>query len=237
MDAVLHALPEGPREQVLAQVQAMNRIQRFAEGKEVNLYCLRHGRPAFPEHLLFALRDEVELARVTFMSWDGSQERSASVRMVNGRIFSIVFAQLPGRAARSPSDVRVTSVHLGVDPEQLRPAHGQPRRASGDASPALRQSLARGPVDAKFPVDYAEVLGMPPESHGFVIHDPEHLRLVALDSYNCYILAERGDRVGIGIIQGREDRELYLLDFANGSVRPAGHRLIVALRNAGADST
>lgn len=237
VDAVLYALPAGPREQVLAQVQAINRIQRFSQGKEVNLYCLRHGRAAFPDHLLFSLRDELELARVTFTAGDGSEERSASVRMVNGRLFSIVFAHPPERAARDPSSVRITGVRLGVNPEHLRLGYDQPEPAVGDAPRELRQPLARGPIDARLPADYLEVMGMPTEAHGFVIHDPEHLRLVALDSFNCYIVAEQQDRVGIGVIQGREDGELYILDFANGSVHPAGHSLAVALRNGRADST
>lgn len=236
MDAGLCALPAGPREQVLAQVQAMNRIQRFSQGKEVNLYCLRHGRPAFPEHLLFPVRDEVELARVTFTADDASKKRSASVRMVNGRIFSIVFAQPPSRPAHGPCNVQVTGVLLGVDPDHLRARRDQAERATGDVPGELSQPLAHGPDDAKLPADYSEVLDRPAEAHGFVIHDPDHLRLVALDSFNCYILAERGDRLGIGIIQGRKDGELYILDFANGAVRPAGHSLIVALRTAPTDS-
>jgi hypothetical protein len=232
VDAVLHATPGGPREQLLAQVQAMNRIQRFSHGKEVNLYCLRHGRPAFPERLLFSVLDELELARVTFTTGDGRKERSASVRMVNGRLFSIIFAQPPGNAARGPSSVRVTGVRLGVDPNRLRPGHYPAERAAGDAPGEPGQPMPRGPIDALLPADYLEVLSMPQEAHGFVIHDPEHLRLVALDSFNCYILAERGDQMGVGIIQGREDGELHILDFAKGSVRPAGHRLLEALSAA-----
>jgi hypothetical protein len=213
----------------------MNRVQRFSHGKEVNMYCLRHGRPAFPENLLFPVRDEVELARVTFTTGDGSKECSASIRMVNGRLFSIVFAQPPSPPTSGQSNMQVTGVRVGVDPSRLSPGHGQAEHALGDAPWAQRQPLAHGPLDARLPADYVEVLGAPADAHGFVIHDPEHLRLVALDSFNCYVLAERSDRVGIGVIQGRDDGELYILDFADGSVRPAGQSLIVALRTAWAD--
>lgn len=253
VDAVLDTLPVGPREQLFAQVQAINRIQRFSQGKEVNLYCLHHGRPAFPEGLLFHFHDEVELARVTFTAGDGITHSSASVRMVNGRLFSMVFAQAPVRPARRQSSIRVTDVRLGVDPTRLEPDDVPAGSATDDSSSVSRsmtiassirsgevpplqpQTLVRGPVDARLPADYLQVLDAPVEAQGFVIHDPEHLRLVALDSFNCYILAERHDRVGVGIIQGRDDGGLYAVDFANGSVRPVGHSLIMALRTVRAD--
>ena len=241
LDSVTQALAQSAQDRFRAQLRAINHVQRFAKGKEVNLYCLRQGRPCFPEKLLFPLRDELELARVEF-TVDRDEQSTASVRMVNGRIFSLVFARSPHSSVHRQAGVYVTRVRLWTDPSVPNSARVD-GMSEGDnrslrvASPApsdhvqlaWRHQLEQGCVDARMPQDYLEVLGTPVLQNGFVVHDPTHLRLIATNACNFYILAEKEGLWGFGVIQGSDDGELYCLDFESGAMSRVGLSLAFVL--------
>lgn len=245
LDAVVEAMNPPVRHHFRAQLDVINRVQRLTQGKEVNLYCLHSGRPDFPERLLFPVRDELELAKVDFTADDRNIRNSASVRMVGGRLFSLVFAKPPGRTVNH-ARVHVERVRLRADlfldgdqaPGTARNGDGLDSHNGSMAAvehetkvERWRRQLAEGVIDARLPEDYLPLLAASVRHGGFVVHEPIHVRLVALDAFNCYIIADRDDRVGLGVIQGSEDGKVYRIDYESGAITDAGQNLAVALRS------
>jgi hypothetical protein len=224
LNAVLDAMAPPLKDHFRTQLNAINRIQRLTHGKEVNLYRLRRGRPDFPEQLLFPVHDELELARVDFTVDGGERRSSASVRVVSGRLFSIVFATPPRRSAKR------AKVH--VERVRLRTVSGPALSNSSDALQSeARRIQAEGVVDARLPDDYLPLLAAPEKHEGFTVYDPSRVRLVALDACNFYIVAERDDRIGLGVVQGSNDGQVYRVDYEDGELIPAGLNLAEALRS------
>ncbi|MET0255456.1 MAG: hypothetical protein ABW193_06660 [Luteibacter sp.] len=218
LDAVLSAMNPPLRDHFRVQLDVINHVQRLTRGKEVNLYCLHRGRPDFPERLLFPVRDELEVAKVDFAVDDSDSRNSVSVRMVGGRLFSLIFAKPPARTV-SHARVHVEKVRLRAD---LALEHETNVELWG-------RQLAEGIVDARLPEDYLPLLATSMRHEGFVIHDPIHVRFVALDAFNCYIIAECDDRIGLGVIHGSDDGKLYRIDYETGVIVDVGQSLAVAL--------
>lgn len=53
IEAVKSRLDVGGASRLQRQVEGINKIQRLANGKEVNFYRMLHGKPAFDESLRF----------------------------------------------------------------------------------------------------------------------------------------------------------------------------------------
>lgn len=78
------------------QIEAVNKIQRLCDGREVNLYQMQNGKAAFDKSLCFPnAPDEVLLASVSLKSPSGPTMLIAKVWVVQGRLFSLEFNKSP----------------------------------------------------------------------------------------------------------------------------------------------
>jgi len=79
------------------QIDAVNKIQRLADGKEVNLYHIVKGVPEFDLANRFPELSENEslLARVRIANSCGSATLNCEVWLVDGRLFSLEFNRAP----------------------------------------------------------------------------------------------------------------------------------------------
>jgi hypothetical protein len=80
------------------QIDSVNKVQRLAEGKEVDFYQMVDGRPTTDKSLHFPnMQQEERLATVNLTFDQKGSELKADVWLVDGRLFSIEFDQPPKR--------------------------------------------------------------------------------------------------------------------------------------------
>lgn len=115
IDAVISALPSQAGEMLRSQVRLINKVQRLDEDREVDLYRIENGRPAFPEDALFPNRsEELELAKVRITDEATGHGTTGKVRLVKGHIFSIEFKLTP-RDLRGAEKLQI-DVEITGDP-------------------------------------------------------------------------------------------------------------------------
>jgi hypothetical protein len=75
------------------QLAVINKIHRSPDGREVNLYAMRSGKPDFPKELCFAKSEEFKIAVVDLedTSPDIKTKLRGRVWCVGGHVFSIEF--------------------------------------------------------------------------------------------------------------------------------------------------
>jgi hypothetical protein len=86
----------GAGHQLRRQFEVVNKVQRIASGKEVNLYCMRAGRPAFDDRIRFVGIEEALLATVYFQDdLRGKERLKLELWIANGRLFSLIYGKPP----------------------------------------------------------------------------------------------------------------------------------------------
>lgn len=248
----LHA--EG-RTRLQRQIEVVNKIQRLSDGKEVNLYQMRHGKQAFDDSLRFPnAADEELLATVTVTGPDQRAKLKAEVWLAKGRLFSLVFNKPPKQfyAGTSLKAVKpeIADVKIWLDPMRPRSA------AVGKAVDAfaltgwLREWYARGRVtglhaplpeperaaclvriDARFPPDYLDVIAQTEGATlpGCVVYGAARIRQVVGPDANYYIVSEIDGLGALAVKDGSRDAGLYLLHYEDDDARPLGQSLRAAL--------
>jgi hypothetical protein len=119
LGSIHRVLPTAAAQFMRQQVACVNKIQRLLEWQEVELYCVRWFRVAWPEHALFPNRNEFELGRVTLGS--ASAQLTVSLFSVSGHIFSLE-SERPMRRHRNATDLVVTDAKLLQDPMHIAAA-------------------------------------------------------------------------------------------------------------------
>lgn len=233
LEAVEAALGGDARERYRRQIEAVNKVQRHGGAREVNLYRLHGGRPRNDPAIAFAdQRLEAELARVRFRVPGEGRTRSATVHLVQGFVFSLVFDP-PAEPVLERDDVEIVEVRLVSDPERERePAGPRPAADPEDLTGGLRRWNERfglsavgrpltrderrerlGEIPARLPADY---LRLTEQAEGFVVgpwkvHGLREVYGIALDEAEYQVLAELRDR-GVVAVQN-ETSDLFFLPF------------------------
>jgi len=228
LKAISTHLPEPARQRMLRQVESVNKVQRFAEGKEVNLYHMVDGKPAFDESLVFANRaPEVRLATVKLRTTASSNAGRAESWLAHGRIFSITFDVPP--KSKAGDSIAIESVRLWTDPmEAENGPEAQPATPSDIArlkawlgelansfeisdamAPPAEASLMRqlASWDYTFSPDVRELLAM---SGGFrvgqcAVHGLSSIRTIVLESGEFIILAEKASLEMLAMLRNHDD--------------------------------
>lgn len=89
--AVESQLSPGYRELWAKQLQAVNKIHRSPDRKEVNLFVMRNGKSEFPREICFKDGGEYKVAVVDLKSKRTELKLRARVWCVNGHVFSIEY--------------------------------------------------------------------------------------------------------------------------------------------------
>ena len=113
LTAVHQALPESSADLMARQVMCVNKIQRLLDWQEVEFYCMRWFKVAWPGNVLAPNTGEIEVARATLESSSGRM--AVSVFWVLGHLFSIESKQSM-RPFRNVSSPKVSEVQFLRDP-------------------------------------------------------------------------------------------------------------------------
>jgi len=238
------------------QVEAINKVQRISGGKEVNLYAMSHGKPAFDECLRFSSSgDEALLATVSLASLTGEQDKlRMELWLANGRLFSLVFNKRPRDFFLAEHLRRVQSRIIDVKiwfnpmhprdvsrPEKSVPLSGwlkdwyKKGKINGIKVPLSEQErmAALASIDAALPSDYVDIISQTDGAKigDCTIHGAENIRKIVLENANYYVLVDTELTGGIVVKEGTQDGELYAIDYEDDSLRPIGKSLKDAIEN------
>jgi hypothetical protein len=237
------------------QIEAINKIQRLSDGKEVNFYQMRHGKPAFDDNLRFPhAASEALLASVYLTSLDKRSKLKVEVWLAKGRLFSLVFNKPPKQffAGASLKTVRpeIANVKIWLDP--MRPLAVPPDQpvdvsaltgwlhewyAKGRVT-GLRAPLSESEraacferIDARLPPDYLDLVA---QTEGATlatctVHGAREIRKLVWPDANYYLIAEIKGLGALVVKEDDRDSMLYFLHYENNDVRPVGASLQKAI--------
>jgi hypothetical protein len=251
IEAVIDRLSGESGLRLRKQVEAINKIQRIAEGKEVNLYKMSHGKPSFDDGLSFTgTGDEALLATVSLEDPSGKRSRlKVELWLAHGRLFSLVFNERPGGlfGQLQTAQPKIADVRIWFDPMQSQKV---PRRATS-ISPSdwlddwqnkgrisqLQIPLSREErtaalerIDAVLPADYVDLLSRTDglKLGEYVVHGAAKIRKIVTVDANYYVLAD-AESNGLVVKEGGQDGELFVLDYEDESMWPVGKSLKAAI--------
>lgn len=235
-------------EAVRNQLSRIRIIQRHTHGKEVNLY-LQDSR--IPRQWLVPSPFRAWPIATVSCRWLPSQEVSrASIWMVSGRVFSIIFSDLPIRM--NDRELTVLSTELLFDPfapgnelvaptsniatrpqsiAQILPNATQILRAAlSFALPARLQERFLSVARHCLPADYCELMT---ETNGFEVNEWRVTGLpldeIAMERYNLFVLARSRRGEMLCVRDGDSSQKVILVDAEDLSETPMGQSFIAAL--------
>ena len=230
------------------QVEAINKIQRLADGKEVNLYQMRNGKPAFDEKLRFPDgRTEALLASARLVHPENGTKLEVKIWLVKGKLFSLEFNKSPKQffvdSSLDSIQPEIIDVKIRFDPMHpppistdkpidesaltgwLREWHAKGQVAGLHASlPKSEQATYLDSIDALLPPDYLELVA---ETEGVelaacVVYGLAGIRHVVLPEATYYMLAEIEGLGALAVKDGNRNAELYFLHYEDNDARPVG---------------
>jgi hypothetical protein len=254
IEAIKSRLGSDAATRLQAQIDSVNKVQRLTDGKEVNLYRVAHGKPAFDDSLRFPQGEEEALLGTVHLAHSGSPGAlKAEAWLANGRLFSLVFDKPPKRffAGHGLDEVRpeVADATVWLDPMHRRPKgdevpvdpatlRGWPRELFTSCQLTAPRSPLVGPeraarvaqIDAQLPPDYLEFTEQMDgaEAGECEIHGLASVRKVALSNENFYILAEDVGG-GLAVKDGSRDGEMYRLSYEGNDAQPLNQTFRTAL--------
>lgn len=233
LDVLVAHLSSEAQAVLATQIGQVNLVQRHAGDKEVNLYHMERGKPAWDNVRLFPnASTETKLARISFAAADKSKPLRVEFWLVHGTLFSLQFTQSP--RGIDPERIEIKDVKVLADP--MVPVVAEPRGLiepdtlrdwPGEwatkwqltdlreplSEPQRRQVLEQ--LDAKLPADYLELVTQT-EGLAFdecVVYGLSEVRSVVLPAQNYYILAELADRGTLAVKEGQSDGKIYFVDY------------------------
>lgn len=218
LDAVSAELSPSGREVFNKQLKLVNLIQRHGDGKEVNLYVMRRGKPFIEKRLLFPLMSEAQLATVEFLAIEGKKTFKADVWLANGRVFSIEFNKPPQEILEQGASV--ANVKLLRDPMSVA--------SEATSSDARTHNDALAAIQSKLPDQYLQLVdnGKGVSINEWAVCAVQDVRKISQRDANYYLLAEKEDMGAVGVKEGDFSGQLYYLDYAD----DRGEKITVSLR-------
>jgi len=187
------------------QIKQITSIQRYAAGREVNLYRKPGSRPfSFSEEQpLFPLMNEALLGKIELMGSEVDERMKAEVWLVNGHVFSLVLNR-PVEKRLFRNGVRIEKVQILCDPMVVLPEK--------------RRNEILSPIDATLPQEYLTLVsdGKGIVINEWVIHEVSRIRKICQEDGDYYLLADRSDMGAIGVKEGDSSGLLYYLDYGYG---------------------
>ncbi len=219
---------------LMAQVERVNKVQRHAHGKEVNLYQVKHGKPHYDEMFKFSgAEGERKLATVQLGAAGIPSLLKADIWVVSGHVFSIIYSKSPEEFFSLNSlvdaDLRVVNKEV-YDVKSKRRAvqltfeHTPEPLKNWERLGAPCQFYV--PLEQKevvtelaafscwFPGDYIELLkysnGL--SFSGGRIHGADRLRIVLGDNKNLCVLAELDNARTVYVATDQNSEDIYISD-------------------------
>ena len=237
------------------QIEVVNKIQRLSNGKEVNLYHMRHSKPAFDDNLRFPhTASEALLASVDLARPDKRAKLKVEVWLAKGRLFSLVFNKPPKQffAGTSLNAVRpeIANVKIWLDPMQplavttdkpvdvsaltgwLREWYAKGRVAGLHAPlPESERAACFERIDARLPSDYLDLMAQTEGATltACTVHGAREIRQLVWPEANYYLVAEIEGLGALAVKEDDRDAVLYLLHYEDNDARPVGTSLPKAI--------
>lgn len=231
-----------------SQVEKINKLQRLANGKEVNLYHMLHGKPAFDDNLRFPdASDEALLASASLICSEKPTKLKVELWLAKGRLFSLVYNKPPKQffADADLKSVRpeIVDVKIWFDPMHPHPTRVDKPIDSSTLTGWLREWRSKGRVtdlrkpllsaereallgriDAQLPPDYLELAAQTDGAKLMTctVHGVAGIRKIVWPEKNFYILAEIEGHGALAVQEGSQDAMLYFLDYEDNEARPVG---------------
>ena len=204
LEAVADSIPSEARPKIRRQIQSINRVQRILDWTEINLYCARRGKVAWPDEAMFDNQGEFELAKLPFSA--AGREFESTLWCVGGHVFSLVI-----RPSIKPFCFEIPAgltVELVSDPT-----------SAGPRSPDLTAYLPESYLSFPHGVSTDEPI------NGWLVRRPSETHQVHFAAGDFIVLAERDrsewllakkDTATSGIFRCLSDKEPELVkgDFA-----------------------
>lgn len=248
LEEVKSRLGEESRTRFERQIQVINKVQRLADGKEVNLYQMRHGKPAFDDSLRFPnTADEELLATITLSGANSGGKLKADVWLANGRLFSLTFNRSPKQffagSSLKAAKAEIADVRIWLDPMHPYPVNVNTLFDTSALTGWLREWYAKGYVadlhaplplseraaylariDAQLPSDYLELVAQTEGARlmAFIVYGVRGVRQVVWPEANYYIVAEMESLGALAVKDGDRTAELYLLHYEDNDTRSMG---------------
>ncbi|POZ52861.1 hypothetical protein [Methylovulum psychrotolerans] len=227
------------------QVDGINKIQRLAGGKEVNLYHIQRGKPTFDNSLRFpSACDEALLANMNLIHPEKHNTKlKVEVWLVKGQLFSLLFNKPPKQFFIGLDlkllEPEMADVKIWFDP--MLPQIPSISRLANDAmstewlqewvkisrvtelckalSSTERESVLRK-INAQLPFDYLTLMA---QTEGMklstcTIYGVSKIRKVVCPDENYYLLAEIEGLGALVVKEGSEDAKLYLFNYENNDI-------------------
>jgi len=231
LSAVAEQLPPNARKRFLSHVEAVNKVQRHTQDREVNLYHIEAGKARFDDALRFPVKlPVVRLATVWLQGSSDNSALRAEVWLATGHVFSVTFDRPPteqthGRAGIEKVRIWLDPMEVTDEPSLLNDQSALrawlgPRAADG-ALTNVRSVGERSPLedqrdawDTHFPSDVRALFEI---AGGFNLGNVEVrgislLRSVILDDGEFIILAERADGKVLALKRYESSGLVYLMD-------------------------
>lgn len=210
LDEVGRLLESPWKELYKQQLDRINMVQRHADDKEVNLYCMKLGQTVpLPESYMFPVKtNEYPLASVLLSDSQANNKTEALLWVVRGRVFSINFNKSPKRLGK---DISISSARLLTDLK-------------------IEQSSTDHLSNFVLPADYRQLVkGGDTTINDWRVLAPLNTRIVVQPSCNICVIAERNESAYIGVRADDKKGELVLFDFETNKETRLGTDLLAAL--------
>jgi hypothetical protein len=236
------------------QTNLINTVQRLADDREVNCYCVRKGKPYRDSRLQFPdSAAEARLARIDF-TVPGSQKKwSASFITVKGQFFTIEFNASP-RAIKTQSNLNVTLVDISsnMNVDAVEPDRTLPRLPIESLKGWIQPLLADEPnveweaplgkaeledvlanLDSTLPADYLEAIRQLDGvlAQDYRIFGADGIYRITLPQQSYYVLAELFGQGVLAVRADARDGQVYFLGYdSDGAVGVPSFREAIANR-------
>lgn len=224
------------------QIESINYVQRHADGKEVNLYCMRGNKAKFNEDILFPSElQEFKMASVHLRQANG-RLFTADIWVCNGHIFSIEYSVAPPKT--SADNLKILDVTILTDPMLKNKEDWIKGEVHSWISDKLHGNVyVRPPLDegsyadnlnnilSYLPSDYIDIIKMNNgiRSESIIILGSDRLRKVDIQGNEYTVFAEIPDK---GVIAVRHNNKgVWLIDFENYLEQKLGETFKDALKH------
>jgi hypothetical protein len=255
LDEVTSHLDARGKELLRRQISSINKIQRLSSGREVNLYRLHRGKPAFDDSIRFPnAADEALLASAFLIVPNKLAKLKAEVWLAKGRLFSLVYGKPPAQffaeTGLKSACPQVVEMKIWCDP--MRPSSDEPEGpvdtsmltgwlrewfAKGMVSnlhaplPESDRAALIGQITARLPADYVDLVGQTEGAKigACTVYGLKKIREVVQPQATYYIVAELEGIGALVISEGGHDGVLHLMPYEGGDAKPIGSSLEQAL--------
>ncbi len=210
-----------------SQIEGINHVQRLSDGKEVDLYCMRGGKPYRDDsQRVVAPTVEFKFASISFKPSNTNEKLKVDFWLVEGMLFSLTFSKSPKpylsnavifveevKFYNRDNNIRMGDVNfLGILKEWSNKYNVR------GIKPPLTESSIKSFVfnqAINFPAGYLDLIGKTDgcDVNAWHVLGLMEIRQIVLEDKNYWIIAE-ADNIGVlAIIDSKQSDNIYFLDF------------------------